>query len=79
MQTPEDFNNLSVDTLPGYLGIVITHVSETEVRSELIVKKLHMAPNGFLHAGSVVTMADTTTGFGCIYNKAVLACCRKTV
>jgi len=66
MQTPEDFNHLSVNTLPGYLGIVITHVSEIEVRSELVVKKVHMAPNGFLHAGSVVTLADTTTGFGCI-------------
>jgi uncharacterized protein (TIGR00369 family) len=27
-----------------------------------------MAPNGFLHAGSVVTLADTSAGYGCISN-----------
>jgi 1,4-dihydroxy-2-naphthoyl-CoA hydrolase len=25
-----------------------------------------MAPNGFLHAGSIVTLADTCAGFGCV-------------
>ena len=25
-----------------------------------------MAPNGYLHAGSVVTLADTSAGYGCI-------------
>lgn len=25
-----------------------------------------MAPNGFLHAGSVVTLADTCAGYGCV-------------
>jgi 1,4-dihydroxy-2-naphthoyl-CoA hydrolase len=25
-----------------------------------------MAPNGYLHAGSVVTLADTCCGYGCI-------------
>jgi len=27
-----------------------------------------MAPNGFLHAGSVVTLADTCAGYGCVAN-----------
>jgi hypothetical protein len=27
-----------------------------------------MAPNGFLHAGSLVTLADTCAGYGCIAN-----------
>ena len=26
----------------------------------------HMATNGYLHAGAVVTLADTSCGFGCI-------------
>ncbi|MEM9422800.1 MAG: PaaI family thioesterase, partial [Pseudomonadota bacterium] len=25
-----------------------------------------MAPNGFLHAGSVITLADTACGYGCV-------------
>ncbi len=28
----------------------------------------HLAPNGFLHAGSVITLADTAAGFGCVGN-----------
>ena len=27
-----------------------------------------MAPNGFLHAGSVVALADTSAGYGCLAN-----------
>jgi len=26
----------------------------------------HQAPNGFLHAGTLVAMADTAAGFGCL-------------
>lgn len=68
MHTPDYFNAFGAETLPGHLGIVITHVGEAEVRSELLVKKSLMAPTGFLHAGSVVTLADTSTGYGCIAN-----------
>ncbi len=62
------FNSFGSEYLPGHLGIVITHVGASEVRSELSVKKSLMAPNGFLHAGSVVTLADTSAGYGCVAN-----------
>ncbi len=68
MLTPEHFNTRGIDHLPGHLGIVITHVSATEVRAELPVKQSLMAPNGFLHAGTVVTLADTCAGYGCAAN-----------
>jgi uncharacterized protein (TIGR00369 family) len=68
MLTPEDFIARGADNLPGHLGIVITHVSTAEVRSELAVKALHMAPNGFLHAGTAITLADTSCGYGCVAN-----------
>ena len=29
------------------------------------VQPHHWAPNGFLHAGAVVTLADTLCGYGC--------------
>ena len=64
----DDFNRIGVGKLPGLLGIVITLVSGSEVRAELAVKETHMAPNGFLHAGTVVTLADTCAGYGCIAN-----------
>jgi len=68
MLTPEQFNQKGAENLPGHLGIVITHVSASEIRAELPVTQFLMAPNGFLHAGSVVTLADSCAGYGCIVN-----------
>ena len=65
MITVEELNKLGAEHFPGYLGIVFVHVSKNEVRSELPIRKCLMAPNGYLHAGSVVTLADTTSGYGC--------------
>src|SRR5687767_3675057 len=52
--TPEQLTSFGADSLPGHLGIVIVAVGPGEVASELAVSKVHMAPNGFLHAGTVV-------------------------
>ena len=65
MTSPEEFNRQSANALPGHLGLRITHVADAQVRGELAVEKRHLAPNGYLHAGSVVTLADTCAGFGC--------------
>lgn len=66
MLTPDHFNSRSTDTLPGLLGIRVTQVGADGVQSELSITPAHMAPNGFLHAGAVVTLADTTAGYGCM-------------
>jgi 1,4-dihydroxy-2-naphthoyl-CoA hydrolase len=68
MLTPQSFNGIGIGKLPGHLGIVITQVSLSEVAAEITVNETHMAPNGFLHAGTVVTLADTCAGYGCIVN-----------
>ncbi|MYM32957.1 hotdog fold thioesterase [Duganella sp. FT50W] len=62
---PEYFNTFGKGTLPDFLGIVITSVKEGEIVAEFNVAKHHLAPNGFLHAGSVVTLADTACGYAC--------------
>ncbi len=66
MLTPESFNQRSLHTLPGLLGIVVTHVGSGTLHAHLDVRPELMAPNGFLHAGTVVTLADTCAGYGCI-------------
>lgn len=68
MRTPESFNAGGARKLPGHLGIVITEVTAERVRGELPVVESVMAPNGFLHAGTVVTLADTLSGYGCVAN-----------
>jgi 1,4-dihydroxy-2-naphthoyl-CoA hydrolase len=65
MLTPEYFNSRGATHLPGHLGIVITYVGDGEVRATFEVKDSLMAPNGFLHAGSVISLADTCAGYGC--------------
>jgi len=66
--TLEVLNLRGVGRLPGHLGIVITSVGDGQVTAELPVQPHLLAPNGYLHAGSVVTLADTASGYGCIAN-----------
>jgi uncharacterized protein (TIGR00369 family) len=61
-------NERGIGKLPLYLGIVFTQSERSALCAELELKEFHMAPNGFLHAGSVVTLADTTCGYGCYAN-----------
>ena len=57
------FNQHAAEYLPGYLGIDITSVEEGSASSRMGIRKLHFAPNDFLHAASIVALADTTCGF----------------
>jgi uncharacterized protein (TIGR00369 family) len=68
MRTPESFNAGGARKLPGHLGIVITDITAERVSGELPVVESVMAPNGFLHAGTIVTLADTLCGYGCVAN-----------
>lgn len=64
--TAEVFNGRSRGHLPGLVGLEIVRVSADGVESRLPVRREVMAPNGFLHAASVVALADTSCGYGCI-------------
>ena len=66
MITLEQLNERGKGTLPGHLGIVFTEAARGEMHASLAVRKELMAPNGYLHAGSVVALADTACGYGCI-------------
>jgi uncharacterized protein (TIGR00369 family) len=64
--TVETLNRRGTEYLPGYLGIEITAVAQGTLSSRMTVKKLHVAPNQFLHAASVVALADTSCGYATI-------------
>lgn len=66
--TAEQLNSIGEGHFPGYLGIEITRVENGEVSARMAVQPHHLAPNGFLHAGSVVTLADTACGYACRVN-----------
>jgi len=66
--SPEYFNRISQRGLPAHLGLKVLRVNTQEVRMEMPLQPALMAPNGFLHAGSLVTLADTAAGYGCVAN-----------
>jgi 1,4-dihydroxy-2-naphthoyl-CoA hydrolase len=64
--TADAFTRLGQNYLPGLLGIVVNTIGENLLTAEFTVTPSHLAPNGYLHAGSVVTLADTACGYACI-------------
>ncbi|GGQ97257.1 PaaI family thioesterase [Deinococcus ruber] len=58
-------NERSVGHLPGLIGIVFTEMTPEVIRAELTIRPELLAPNGFLHAATVIALADTACGYGC--------------
>lgn len=54
------------DRLPGLLGVEIDSIEEGHVQMRLPLRPELLAPNGYLHAGTVVALADSACGYGCI-------------
>jgi uncharacterized protein (TIGR00369 family) len=52
--------------LPGLFGLQVLHVDESEVLMRMPIQPQFLAPNGFLHAASVIALADTACGFATI-------------
>jgi uncharacterized protein (TIGR00369 family) len=64
--TVEILNQRGSEYLPGFLGIEILELSENTLKARMPVKKLHFAPNEFLHAASVIALADSACGYATI-------------
>jgi uncharacterized protein (TIGR00369 family) len=62
----EAFKELGRGRLPGLIGIEIDLVEAGHVRMRLPLREELLAPNGYLHAGTVVALADSACGYGCI-------------
>jgi 1,4-dihydroxy-2-naphthoyl-CoA hydrolase len=52
--------------LPDLLGIDVTALDQGTLSGELAIRPDLLAPNGFLHAATVVALADTCCGYACI-------------
>jgi 1,4-dihydroxy-2-naphthoyl-CoA hydrolase len=51
---------------PGIIGFTVIGFGEGFMQASFTIAPHHLAPNGFLHAGAIVTLADTACGYGCI-------------
>jgi uncharacterized protein (TIGR00369 family) len=52
--------------LPGHLGIELVSLGDGSSTMRMDIGEKHLASNGYLHAASVVALADTTAGYGCV-------------
>ncbi|HEV2673185.1 MAG TPA: PaaI family thioesterase [Aliidongia sp.] len=52
--------------LPGLLGLEWVDAKPGWVHGRFDVLQHHLAPNGYLHAATVVALADSACGFGCL-------------
>ena len=64
--TLADWNEAGADYLPGLMGITFSKVEADEIVAHLDVRTALKAWNGFLHAGTVVALADTACGYGAL-------------
>jgi uncharacterized protein (TIGR00369 family) len=60
------FVDIGRGRLPGLIGIEVDEVEEGRVRMHLPLRPELLAPNGYLHAATVVALADSACGYGCI-------------
>ena len=64
--TLDKFLNRGVGRLPGLIGMRFTEIAENRIGAELDIRDELLAPNGYLHAATVIALADTACGYGCI-------------
>jgi 1,4-dihydroxy-2-naphthoyl-CoA hydrolase len=68
MSLLEELNERGTGTLPGLIGIEILEAEQGRLKSQLELREELLAPNGYLHAATIVALADTSCGYGCFVN-----------
>ena len=64
--TKDGWTTFGQGYLPGLLGIEFRDVARGRITSRLTLRTEHMSPNGYLHAATVVALADTSCGYGTV-------------
>ena len=55
-------------TLPDVAGFQLLSVDDKQLTAAIDIQPHHLAPNGYLHAASIIMLADTLCGYGCMLN-----------
>lgn len=61
-----EFAALQAGKLPDHLGLEWTRLEAGAVDGRFEIRPHHIAPNGYLHAASIIALADTACGYGCM-------------
>lgn len=62
----EKMKQAAQGTLTDHLGFELVTATEGCITAAFDVKPHHLAPNGYLHAASIIMLADSCCGFGCM-------------
>jgi 1,4-dihydroxy-2-naphthoyl-CoA hydrolase len=68
MSVLDEFNKRGIGTLPGLIGLEVVGAEKGRLSSRLDLRDELMAPNGYLHAATVIALADTSCGYGTFVN-----------
>lgn len=66
--TLETVNQLGKPHFAGHIGMEFLSIDPNRLQSKLTVQKHLMTPHGYLHAATVVGLADSTCAAGCVIN-----------
>ena len=55
--------------LPGTLDMEVVEIGDGKAILRCPISEKHLALNGFLHAGSIISLADTAAGYGCVASR----------
>ena len=66
MTTVDQLNARGEGFLPGLIGIEFISIEPGKLTSRLTLRPELLAPNGYLHAATIIALADTTCGYGTI-------------
>jgi uncharacterized protein (TIGR00369 family) len=64
--TLDSLNARTKGSLPELFGLQVLHIDERELLMRMVIQPQFLAPNGFLHAASLIALADTACGYAVI-------------
>src|SRR5215207_3658920 len=64
MTMVEGLNERGIGRLPGLIGLEVLEAEEGRLATRLELRDELLAPNGYLHAATIVALADTSCGYG---------------
>ena len=62
----DELNARGNSRFPGHVGFEVVAAEKGMLAARLDLQPHHLAPNGYLHAAVVITLADTAAGYGCV-------------
>jgi uncharacterized protein (TIGR00369 family) len=64
--TVATLNARAATRLPALFGLRVVRLDARELAMQMDIRHEFLAPNGFLHAASVIALADTACGFATV-------------